>query len=150
MIWANSEKDTGDNQASQPVPVRRPSVEEVDNPLTIDDRYEDDSDGGASSQAENAAEDGWDSGPVLFHGRKIVLLGSGVVKLIAPSRHILLRFHPSNKVAKQILELAKDPTVHFSFQEVNLRIDDRIVYRKPVEPLLASVEGAEWQHPDCP
>jgi hypothetical protein len=74
----------------------------------------------------------------------LVVLGSGVVRLIKSSRHIRLRFRLSNKVAKRILGLAKDPTVHFSPQEVNLRIDDHIVYRKPIERLLASVEGAEW------
>jgi hypothetical protein len=143
-IWANSDKDAGDDQAFQSAPVHRPSIDEVDIPLPIDDQYEDHSDGGASSEAESEADGDQTSGPVLFHGKKVVVLRSGVVKLIKSSRHIRLRFRLSNKVAKRILGLAKDPTVHFSPQEVNLRIDDHIVYRKSIERLLASVEGAEW------
>ena len=143
-IWANSDKGAGDDQAFQPAPIHRPSIDEVKIPVPIDDQYEDYNDGGASSEAESEADGDQTSGPVLFHGKKVVVLGSGVVKFIESPRHIRLRFRLSNKVAKRILGLAKNPTVHFSPQEVNLRIDDHIVYRKPIERLLASMEGAEW------
>ncbi|KAL1963208.1 hypothetical protein VTN77DRAFT_8641 [Rasamsonia byssochlamydoides] len=142
-VWPDSDKEASDHQAFQFQAVHRPSIDEVDIPIPINDQYEDYSDRGASSEVENEADDDHTSGPVLFH-RRTAVLGSGVVKLIAPSRHILLRFRLGNKVAKRILGLAKDPTIHFSPQEVDLRIDDHIIYRNPIERLLASVEGAEW------
>jgi hypothetical protein len=51
-IWANSDKDAGDDQPFQPAPVHRPSIEEVDMPIPMDDQYEDYSDRGASSETE--------------------------------------------------------------------------------------------------
>ena len=34
--------------------------------------------------------------------------------------------------------------IHFSLEEIDLRVDDHVVYGKPIERLLASVAGAEW------
>ena len=55
-IRANSDKDAGDDQAFQPAPVHRPSIDEVGMPIPMDDQYEDYSDGGASSEAENETD----------------------------------------------------------------------------------------------
>ena len=57
---------------------------------------------------------------------------------------MLLSFRLSLRMAQQILGLNKELTIHFSLEEIDLRVDDHVVYRKPIERLLASVEGAKW------
>ena len=121
----------------------RSSVDEVDIPIPIDDQYED-VDGEAPSGSEYQAEGDQTSGLPRFHGKTVVVLRCGTVKLIAPSRHMLLSFRLSLRMAQQILGLNKELTIHFSLEEIDLRVDDHVVYRKPIERLLASVEGAKW------
>ena len=166
-LWTNSDMDTGDdqdtdhdqdvggdqdidnnqnaddNQAFQPISINRSSVDEVGIHIPIDDQYEDDDDG-ASSESEYKEKEDQTSGPVLFHGKTVVVLRCGTVKLIILSRHMLLSFRLSSNTAKQILGLGKEPMIHFSLEEIDLRIDNYVVYRKPIERLLASVTGAEW------
>lgn len=146
---ADSDRDIDDNQnasedqASQPISIDRSSVDEVDIPIPIDDQYED-VDGEAPSGSEYKAEGDQTSGLARFHGKTVVVLRCGIVKLIAPSRHMLLSFRLSLRMAQQILGLNKELTIHFSLEEIDLRVDDHVVYRKPIERLLASVEGAKW------
>lgn len=146
---ADGDRDIDDNQnasedqASQPISIDRSSVDEVDIPIPIDDQYED-VDGGAPSGSEYEAEGDQTSGLARFHGKIVVVLRCGTVKLIAPSRHMLLSFRLSIRMAQQILGLSKELTIHFSLEEIDLRVDDHVVYRKPIERLLASVRGAEW------
>ena len=146
---ADGDRDIDDNQnasedqASQPISIDRSSVDEVDIPIPIDDQYED-ADGGAPSGSEYEAEGDQTSGLARFHGKTVVVLRCGTVKLIAPSRHMLLSFRLSIRMAQQILGLSKEPTIHFSLEEIDLRVDDHVVYRTPIERLLASVRGAEW------
>ena len=82
-------QNAGDDQAFQPISINRSSVDEVGIPIPIDDQYEDDDDG-ASSESEYEAEEDQTSGPILFHGKTVVVLRCRTVKLIAPSRHMLL------------------------------------------------------------
>jgi hypothetical protein len=72
-IWANSDKGAGDDQAFQSAPVHRPSIDEVKIPVLIDGQYEDYNDGGAFPEAESEADGDQASGPVLFHGKKVVV-----------------------------------------------------------------------------
>ena len=136
-------QNASEDQASQPISIDRSSVDEVDIPISIDDQYED-TDGGAPSGSEYEAEGGQTSGPARFHGKTVVVLRSGAVKLIPSSRHVPLSFWISLSLAQQILDSSKEPTIHFSLEEIDLRVDDHVVHRKPINRLLASEQGTEW------
>lgn len=72
------------------------------------------------------------------------LLRGGVVKLVGSSHQRPLRFRISVQEAKRMLELKKTPTIHFAHEDISLHIDNDVVCRKPIEQLLASLEGPEW------
>ncbi|KAH8898206.1 hypothetical protein GQ53DRAFT_881225 [Thozetella sp. PMI_491] len=80
----------------------------------------------------------------IFHGQQVTVLGSGSVKLHQAEPSAPLYFRLGHIEAKRILDLAKPPKIYFSVIEIQLRVNDLVVYRKPVERLLTSVQGAEW------
>ncbi|OJZ91757.1 hypothetical protein ASPFODRAFT_27617 [Aspergillus luchuensis CBS 106.47] len=83
-------------------------------------------------------------GQYLFHGKAVVILRSGYVKLTAPEHGFSLLFRMSATEAKKILALQKEIRIYFLPCEVTLCVDDITVYRKPIERLLSSVRGEEW------
>ncbi|RAK99169.1 uncharacterized protein BO80DRAFT_478634 [Aspergillus ibericus CBS 121593] len=83
-------------------------------------------------------------GQCLFHGKAVVVLKSGYVKLAAPAHDFRLHFRMAAREARRILALQKETKIYFFPYEVVLRVDNSTVYRKPIERLLASVHGEEW------
>ncbi|GJP91104.1 hypothetical protein AlacWU_04003 [Aspergillus niger] len=83
-------------------------------------------------------------GQYLFHGKTVVVLRSGYVKLTAPEHGFSLRFRMSASEAKRILALQEETRIYFLPCEITLCVDNITVYRKPIERLLSSVHGEEW------
>ena len=143
--WINSNKDASNNQPFRPIFLHLLSIDQTDAPSEMTpvvlwtntdmdtsgdqdvcgdqgadgDRDIDDNqnaDGGAPSGSEYEAEGDQTSGLARFHGKTVVVLRCGTVKLIAPSRHMLLSFRLSIRMAQQILGLSKELTIHFSLE----------------------------------
>lgn len=81
---------------------------------------------------------------VTFHGKSVVLLACGKVKLVDSTGNEVLGFRMNTRTAKNILELGSNPSIKFSNEEISLWIGDKSVYNKPIERLLASPEGPQW------
>ncbi|KAF9892888.1 hypothetical protein FE257_000478 [Aspergillus nanangensis] len=80
----------------------------------------------------------------LFHGKIVTVLRSGAVKLNSPKVKCNLQFRMAQGAARMILDLQKEVRIYFSQTKVELRVEDQIVYHKPIERLLTSVNGDEW------
>lgn len=78
----------------------------------------------------------------LFHGKTVAVLRCGAVKLSSPI--FTLRFRMAVDSAKAIISLKEEPRIYFDADGIVLRINDRIVYQKPIERLLTSINGEEW------
>lgn len=79
-----------------------------------------------------------------IQGKPVIVKAYGAVKLARRPPHNPLEMVLTNQMAKRIVALKDTPIVHFSSSELQLHVKGSVVYRNPIERLLASVNGNAW------
>lgn len=114
-------------------------------PEPMDDRPPEDHSDDAAADLETVSEansiDAYN--PETFHGAKVVVQANGTVKLVGHCEDNILRFRMERKAAQDLMRLGT-PSIFFSINEIRLKIENEVVYRKPIERLLASSQGPRW------
>lgn len=129
--WSDRESDEGvcEIEISEPMDNRKP---------------DDDDDATANSEVDMQVDRINVYNFETLQGAQVVVQANGTVKLVGHYKDSPPRFRMGCKAAQDLMKLGKPPSIHFSPNEIHLKIDDCVVYRKPIERLLASSQGPYW------
>lgn len=140
---AHGDADEGSDDPSDGEPDEDVCAIEIPEPM--DDRAPEDHSDDAAADLEIVSEvnrtDAYDL--ETFHGAGVVVQTNGTVKLVGHCEVNVLRFRMERKAAQDLMKLGT-PSILFSINEIHLKIENEVVYRKPIERLLASAQGPRW------
>ncbi len=116
-------------------------MDELDIPIPLDDSYGDNEEEEfltteAEADSEKAGE------PVTCNGTTVKVYKNG--RVIISDVGLPLEFRFSKAQAQKILSSGSTPRIYFSPTDIEIRLNEKVVYTKPVERLLGSLQGAEW------
>ncbi|KAK6513418.1 hypothetical protein TWF281_005044 [Arthrobotrys megalospora] len=101
-----------------------------------------DNEEGYASDTQLGAMDGCEQ--ETFHGKPVLVLICGTVKLLHDTGEEALRFRFGMGEAKRVRSVTNRPKLYFGPEEITLQDGDNILYRKPIERLLASPQAPQW------
>ena len=113
--------------------LHNPLVDEISIPMPFHDSYEVEG-GGGTSPTENEAPS--DEGCKLSacHGTAVKICENG--RVIITSAQVPLDFWTSRTQARKISSFGGTPQIYFSTTDIEIRINELVVYTKPIERLL--------------
>ncbi len=121
--------------------LHRPLVDEIEIPMPLDDSYEDnDEDQGLRIESEAVSDEA--GRLTTCHGTAVKVYKNG--RVIVSSAEFPLEFRTSRTQAQKICSFGSTPRIYFPPTDIEIRIDKEVVYIKPIERLLGSLEGAQW------
>ena len=128
-------------QNRSPFTLHRPRVDELDIPIPLDDSYGDNEEEKFlttefEADSEKAGE------PATCNGTTVKVYKNG--RIIISDAELPLEFRSSKAQAQKILSSGSTPKIYFSSTDIEIRLNEKIVYTKPTERLLGSLQGAEW------
>ncbi|KAL6718105.1 hypothetical protein ACLMJK_004191 [Lecanora helva] len=108
------------SQNRSPFTLHRPRVDDLDIPIPLDDSYgENEEEEFLTTEVEADSEKAGE--PATCNGTIV------------------------NKAqAQKILSFGSTPRIYFSPTDIEIRLNEKVVYTKPIERLLGSLQGAEW------
>lgn len=120
----------------------RPLVDEVEILRPLDDLLEgNDEDESLDPNTNLHFVEGHDE-MATCHRTVVAVCKNGNVRL--PNATHPLRFRTGRAQAKEILAAGGVPKIHFTPTSIEIRVEDKVIYEKPIERLLASLEGGAW------
>lgn len=124
-----------------PSVLHHPLVDEIDIPKPLDDSYEDDKeDQGLPIESETGSDEA--GKPTTCHGTAVQVYKNG--RVVISSAEFPLEFRTSNTQTRKICSFGSTPRIYFSPTDIEIRVNKEVIYTKPIERLLGSLEGAEW------
>ncbi|KAL8718407.1 MAG: hypothetical protein Q9225_004450 [Loekoesia sp. 1 TL-2023] len=124
-----------------PSVLHRPLVDEIDIPKPLDDSHEDnDEDQGLPIERETGSDEAGE--PKTCHGTTVQVYKNG--RVVISSAEFPLEFRTSNTQAQKIYSFGSTLRIYFSPTDIEIRVNKEVVYTKPIERLLGSLQGAEW------
>ena len=129
------------SQSSPPSTHHRPPVDELDIPIPLDDSY------GVNEEeklltTEVEADSEKAGEPPTCNGSIVKVYKNGRVIISDAGFHLEFRF--SKAQAEKILDSGSTPRIYFLPADIEIRLNEEVVYTKPIERLLGSMQGAEW------
>ena len=116
-------------------------MDELDIPIPLDDSYGDNEEEEfltteVEADFEKAGE------PATCNGTILKVYKNG--RVIISDAGLPLEFRFSKAQAQKILSSGSTPRIYFSPTDIEIRLNEKVVYTKPIERLLGSLQGAEW------